>query len=122
MTDTTKLPETLYTAVGVFQAGPGWNVEVTVPNFPTKEDAEAYAEAFRIVLADGQLRRDDGKGTGVFDESWREVLDTHATLFRVQAAGGAREPVDMPIAQWQSEPSLASDFQPISWRVEEDKI
>lgn len=122
MTDTPKLPETLFTAVGVFQAGPRLNVEVSVPNFLTKEDAEAYAEAFRIVLADGQLRRDDGKGAGVFDESWREVLDTNATLFRVQAAGGAREPVEMPIAQWQSEPGLATDFQPIAWRVKEDKI
>lgn len=55
--------------MGVFQAGPDWNVEVPVPNFSARGDADTYAQAFRIMLVDGRLPCDDGKGTGVFDES-----------------------------------------------------
>lgn len=118
----TKMPESLFTAVGVFQAGLSWIIGVAVPNFPTKEDAEAYAPAFRIKLVDGRLRRDDGKGAGVFDESWREVLDSQVTLFRAKAMGANPEPADLPIAQWHLEPSLSGDFMPIAWHVERNAI
>lgn len=121
-TDTTKLPETLYTAIGIFEAGPEWNVEVSVPNFPTREDANAYAGAFQIMLVDGRLRRDDGKESGIFDESWREVLDSHAALFRMKAAEGVRERVDLPISQWHSAPGFVPDFQPIAWDTVPDTI
>ena len=61
----TELPVTLFTAIGVFQGGPDWIVKVAVPNFPTQEDAEAYASAFRVKLVDGKLYRDDGKGLDI---------------------------------------------------------
>ncbi len=122
MTNTTQVPNILFTAVGIFQAGSDWIVEVAVPNFPTREDAEAYAPAFRIMLVDGRQRRDDGKGTGVFDESWREVLDSQVTLLRVKAPQGEPEPVNLPIAQWQSEPGLRNEFEPVAWHVDQDKL
>lgn len=117
-----NLPVTFYTAVGVFQGGPDWIVEVAVPNFPTQEDAEAYAAAFRIKLVDGKLFRDDGKGVEIFDESWRDVLDSQITVCRVKAAGAEPEPVPMPVAQWSTEPGLRGSFEPISWHVQQDKI
>lgn len=122
-TKTTDLPDTLFTAVGVFRAGADWIVEVAVPNFPTREDAEAYAPAFRIMLVDGRLRRDDGKGAGVFDESWREVLDSQLSLWKEKAPDEKGAPIDLPIERWQSEPGLSGgDFKPIAWRVDQDAI
>lgn len=117
-----NLPATLYTAIGVFQGGPDWTVEVAVPNFPTQEDAEAYASAFRIKLVDGKLFRDDGKGVEVFDDSWRDVLDSHATISRARTPGADPERVELPIAQWSSDPSLSGKFEPIAWHVEQDRI
>ena len=119
---TTELPKTLYTAIGVFQTPAGWTIEVAVPNFPTHEDAEAYAPAFRIRLVEGRLLRDDGKGTGVFDESWREVLDSQVTLSRIKVPGQGPEPVALPIAQWHLEPGLGAEFEPAGSRVELDPI
>lgn len=113
----TNLPTTLYTATGVFQAGSDWRVEVYVPNFPTREDADAYAAAFRVTLVDGKLFRDDGKGVDVFDDTWRDVLDTQAALVRVNTPAGEGERVNLPIAQWESEPGFNSDFQPIAWNT-----
>lgn len=118
----TILPATLYTAVGVFQGGPNWIVEVVVPNFTTQEDAEAYAAAFRVKLVDGKLFRDDGKGIEIFDDSWRDVLDSHITVSRVTAPGSAPEKVDLPVSQWTAEPGLNDDLAPIAWHVEQDSI
>lgn len=117
-----NLPATLYTAIGVFQGGPDWIVEVAVPNFPTQEEAEAYGSAFRIKLVNGKLFRDDGKGIAVFDESWRDVLDSQITVSRVKTADAEPERVDMPIARWSTEPGLSGDFAPVNWHVEQDKI
>lgn len=47
-----NLPATLSTAIGVFRGGADWIVEITAPNFPTQDDAEAYAASFRIKLVD----------------------------------------------------------------------
>jgi hypothetical protein len=122
MTDATKLPETLFTAVGVFQAGTDWTIEVSVPNFPTQEDAEAYAAAFRVKLVDGKLYRDDGKGVEIFDDSWRDVLDSQITVSRIQTPGAVPEHLHMPVAQWSAQPGLSGDLSPIASRVELDKI
>jgi hypothetical protein len=118
----TNLPVTLYTAIGVFQGDPNWIVEVCVEHFPTREDAEAYAAAFRIELVDGKLFRDDGKGVEIFDDSWRDVLDSKVSVSRVRTAGTDPEPVELPIAQWSTEPGLSGKFTPISWRIEQETI
>ncbi|GAC1424122.1 MAG: hypothetical protein NVSMB6_25150 [Burkholderiaceae bacterium] len=117
-----NLPATLYTAVGVFQGALDWIVEVAVPNFPTIEDAEAYAAAFHVKLVDGKLFRDDGKGVEIFDESWRDVLDSQITISRAKTAGAVPELVQLPIAQWSAEPGLSGDLAPVAWHVEQDKI
>lgn len=117
-----NLPAALYTAIGIFQGGPEWTVEVAVPNFPTQEDAEAYAAAFRIKLVKGKLYRDDGKGVDVFDDSWRDVLDSQITVSRAQVAGAKPEPVQMAVAQWSAEPGLRGDFMPVGWHVQQDRI
>jgi hypothetical protein len=117
-----NLPTTLYTAIGVFQGGSDWIVEVAVPNFPTQEDAEAYAAAFRVRLVDGKLFRDDGKGVDVFDDSWRGVLDSQITVSRVKAPGADPEEVQMPVEQWSAEPSLRGNLEPVAWHVQQDKI
>lgn len=117
-----NLPATLYTAIGVFQGGPDWTVEVAVPNFPSQEEAEAYAAAFRIKLVDGKLFRDDGKGVGIFDDSWRDVLDSHVSVSRASVAGAQREPVNMPVARWSAEPGLSGELVPVAWRIEQDRI
>jgi len=116
------LPPTLYTAIGVFQGSQDWTVDVSVPNFPTQEDAEAYAAAFRVKLVDGKLYRDDGKGVDVFDESWRDVLDSQITVSRVKTPGANAEPVQIPVTQWAAEPGLSGELSPVAWRVEQDKI
>ena len=74
------------------------------------------------MLVNGRLRRDDGKGSGVFDESWREVLDSQLSLWRAKAPGEKAESPELPVERWQSEPTLISDFTPVAWRVDEDKI
>jgi len=117
-----NLPATLYTAIGVFQGGLDWIVEVAVPNFPTQEDAEAYAAGFRVKLVDGKLFRDDGKGVEIFDDSWRDVLDSQITVSRVKTAGANPEPVQMPVAQWSGEPGLSGDLAPVAWHVEQYKM
>jgi Uma2 family endonuclease len=117
-----NLPATLHTAIGVFQGGPDWTVEVAVPNFPTQEDAQAYAAAFRVRLAEGKLYRDDGKGVDIFDDSGRDVLDSQITVFRAQAGGAQAAPVQMPVAQWSAEPGLSEDLKPVAWRVQQDSI
>lgn len=117
-----KMPATLFTAIGVFQAATNWIIEVAVPNFPTREDAEAYAPAFRIKFNNGRLYRDDGKGVDVFDDSWREVLDSQITLSLMKPPGQDHELVILPIEQWHSMPGLLGDFQPVDWRVEQDRI
>jgi hypothetical protein len=118
----TELPVTLYTAMGVFQGGPDWIVKVAVPNFPTQEDAEAYASAFRVKLVDGKLFRDDGKGVDIFDDSWRDVLDSQITVFGVKKAGADLVRVKMPVAQWTAEPGLSGDFSPVAWHVDQEKV
>ena len=118
----TELPITLYPAIGAFQSGANWIVVVTVPNFPTKGDAEAYAAAFRIRFVDGRLYRDDGKGIGMFDDSWREVLDSQVTISRVKTPGQESVVVARPIAEWHLEPGLIGDFEPVAWHVEQEKI
>jgi hypothetical protein len=119
---TTDLPAILYTAIGVFQGGPDWRIEVAVPNFLKWEDAQAYASAFRIKMVDGKLYRDDGKGAGVFDDSWRDVLDTDISVSRIKAPGSESDPVSLPVAQWASEPGLNGEFTPVAWHVAEDKL
>ena len=57
---------------------------MAVSNFPTQEDAEAYATAFRIKLVDGKLFRDDGKGVEIFVDSLRDVLDSQITVTRAK--------------------------------------
>jgi hypothetical protein len=118
----TQLPVTLFTAIGVFQGGPDWTVEVAVPNFPTQEDAEAYAAAFRVKLVDGKLYRDDGKGVEIFDESWRDVLDSQITVSRVNTPGAAPEAVHVSITQWVAQPGQSGDLSPVAWHVEQDRI
>ncbi len=117
-----NLPVTLYTAIGVFRGNPDWIVEVSVEHFPTREDAEAYAAAFRIELRDGKLFRDDGKGVEIFDDSWRDVLDSKVTVSRVKPTSIAPELLPLPIAQWTTEQGLSGKFTPISWRIEQDTI
>jgi hypothetical protein len=117
-----NLPAILYTAIGVFQGGPDWRVEVAVPNFPTREDAEAYAAAFRIKLVDGKLFRDDGKGVGIFDDSWRDVLDSKITVSRTKTADASPERLPMPVAQWSGEPGLSGDLTPVAWHSDQDRI
>lgn len=117
-----NLPAVLYTAIGAFQGGPGWTVEVAVPNFPTEDDAQAYAAAFRVRLVEGKLYRDDGKGVDIFDDTWRDVLDSQITVFRTQVTGSGPEPVPMPVAQWPAEPGLSGDLRPVSSRVQQDRI
>ena len=117
-----NLPVTLYTAIGVFQGDPDWIVEVSVEHFPTQEDAEAYAAAFRIELVDGKLFRDDGKGVDIFDDSWRDVMDSKVTVSRVRTTSADPEPVPLPIAQWTTEPGLSGKFTPISWRIDQETI
>lgn len=118
---TTALPPTLYTAFGVFQGGPDWTVEVAVPNFPSQDDAQAYAQAFRIRLVDGKLYRDDGKGVDVFDESWRDVLDSDIKVSRI-TAGGQPQQVSLPVAQWAAQPGFSGDLTPVAWHTEVDKL
>lgn len=74
------------------------------------------------MLFDGRLRRGDGKGSNVFDESWREMLDSQLSLWRAKAPGDKAEPTELPVERWQSEPALIGDFTPIAWRVDEDSI
>ena len=116
----TNLPVSLYTATGIFKGGADLTIEVDVPNFSTKDDAEAYAMAFRIMLIDGKLYRDDGKGTGVFDESWREVQDSQILILQGKTADGGDRPMNVAIAQWSSVPGLRGDFAPNAWHVKED--
>ena len=117
-----NLPATLYTAIGVFQGGSEWSVEVAVPNFPTQEDAKAYAAAFRIKMVEGKLYRDDGKGVDIFDDSWRDVLDSQITVSRAQGAGAESESVHMPVQQWSNENGLGGELAPVAWRVQQDRI
>jgi hypothetical protein len=117
-----NLPAALYTAIGVFRGGEDWTVEVAVPNFPTQDDAEGYAAAFRVKLVDGKLFRDDGKGVEIFDESWRDVLDSQITVSRVKAAGAEPEPVQMPVGQWSAEPGLSGNLEAVAWHVQQDSI
>lgn len=117
-----NLPATLYAAIGIFQGGPDWIVEVAIPNFPTQEDAEAYAAAFRVKLVDGKLFRDDGKGVDIFDDSWRDVLDSQITVAHAKTAGAAPQSVPMPISQWSGESGLSGDLVPVAWHVEQDRI
>lgn len=74
------------------------------------------------MLVDGRLRRDDGKNSGVFHESWREVLDSQVSLWRAKAPSEKAEPMELPVEQWQCEPALIGDLTPIAWRVDQDKI
>ncbi|MFL6718081.1 MAG: hypothetical protein ACJ8G3_17170, partial [Burkholderiaceae bacterium] len=83
---------------------------------------EAYAAAFRVKLVDGKLYRDDGKGVDIFDDSWRDVLDSQITISRVQRAGAESKPVHMPVQQWSAEPGLGGDLVPVAWRVQQDRI
>lgn len=109
-----NLPTTLYTATGIFEAGPSWHVVVSVPNFPSEEEAKDYAGAFRIRLVDGKLFRDDGKGVDIFDDSWRDVLDNQVALVPSSASAAQSSRVDVPISQWESEPGFSRDFKPVA--------
>ena len=122
---TAQLPEKLFTAVGTFQRGDDLRVEVAVPNFPTPQEAENYAQAFRIRQAGGKLLRDDGMGSGLFDETSREVLDSHVRCLRKEPAqGGAEafEPVEMAISELAQVTGSDDEFVPVAWRVEEDRL
>lgn len=112
-----NMPTTLYTATGIFEAGPSWHVVVSVPNFPSEDDAKAYAEAFRIRLVDGKLFRDDGKGVDIFDDTWRDVLGSQVALVPSSASAAQSSRVDVPIAQWESEQGFSSDFKPVAWET-----
>lgn len=46
-----------YTAVGIFQAGTEFNIRVEVPGFLSVDEANAYADSFRILLNEGRLFR-----------------------------------------------------------------
>lgn len=121
---TVALPENLYTAIGTFQGGPDLRVDVAVPNFPTRQEAEDYARAFRIKRADGLLLRDDGMGSGLFDETSREVLDSQVVVSRKPPQAGSAdgyEPAAMTIAQLAQIPDLNDELVPVAWRVEEER-
>ncbi len=122
---TAQLPEKLFTAVGTFQRGADLRVDVAVPNFPTPEEAENYAQAFRIKQAGEKLLRDDGMGSGLFDETSREVLDSHVRWLRkrpAQDSADAFEPVEMAISALAQDPGSDDEFVPVAWRVEEDRL
>lgn len=119
------LPEKLFTAVGTFAHAAGLRIEVAVPNFPTRQEAEDYARDFAIKLDQGLLVRNDGKAGGLFDEDPREVLDSQVTISRkAQDAGNADapEPVTMTIAQLVREIGPEAAFEPVASHVEEDRI
>lgn len=118
----TNLPVSLYTVTGVFKGGSNLTIAVNVPNFSTRDDAEAYAMAFRVKLVDGKLYRDDGKGTGIFDESWREVQDSQITISQEKTTEVRDLPLSISVAQWSSVPGLSGDFAPNAWHVEQDTI
>ena len=120
---TAPLPAKLYTAIGTFQRGQDLRVDVSVPNFPTQQEAENYAQAFRISHANETLLRDDGMGSGLFDETSREVLDSQVAWHRKnpeQDSADAFAQVEMTIAQL--DPGSDEDFIPVGWRVEEDRL
>ncbi|SMP63778.1 hypothetical protein [Noviherbaspirillum suwonense] len=119
-----ELPAKLYTAVGTFQCGQDLRIDVAVPNFPTEQEAEDYAQAFGVKLADGLLFRNDGKAGGLFDEDPREVLDSQVAISRRSQDGGAESyrPESITIAQLAAAPGFDGAFQPVAWRVEEDRI
>ena len=115
-------PVDLYTATGVFKGGSEMTIEVNVPNFSTREDAEAYAMAFQIKLVDGKLYRDDGKGTGIFDESWREVPDSQITVSQENTGGIENRPLTIATPEWSNVPALSGDFASHAWHVKKDSI
>jgi hypothetical protein len=122
---TAQLPEKLFTAIGTFQRGADLRVEVAVPNFPTLEEAENYAKAFRITHTGTTLLRDDGLGSGLFDETSREVLDSHVRWLRknpAQDGADAFLPVEMAISGLAQQPGANDEFVPVAWRVEEDRL
>ena len=122
---TAQLPEKLFTAIGTFERGPDLRIDVAVPNFPTPQEAENYAQAFRIRHADGKLLRDDGMGSGLFDETSREVLDSQVTWHRAGATANGADgvaPDAMTIAQLAEDVGSNGDFVPVAWRVEEDRL
>ena len=112
----------LYTATRVFKGGSDLTIEVDVPNFSTRDDAEAYAMVFRIRIVDGRLYREDGKNTGIFDDSWREVPDSQITVSQVTIAGVEVRPSTTAVAQWLSVSGLNCDFTPHAWHVEQGTI
>ena len=118
----TNRPVDLYTATGVFKGDSAMTIEVNVPNFSTREDAEAYAMAFQIKLVDGKLYRDDGKGTGIFDESWREVPDSQITVSQENTEGIESRPPTIATLQRSSVPALRGDFTLHAWHVKQDTI
>jgi hypothetical protein len=110
---------TLFTAIGVFDVSSDLRIHVAVPNFPAQQEAQDYAQAFRIKLADGVLLRDDGKGSGLFDENSREVLDSDVTVTQRQSAASDQyQPIDMPIAQLSALVRANGEFNPVAWHVE----
>ena len=122
---TAQLPEKLFTAIGTFERGPDLRIDVAVPNFPTPQEAENYAQAFRIRHADGKLLRDDGMGSGLFDETSREVLDSQVTWHGAQARRNGTDgaaPQTMAIAQLADDAGSNGEFVPVAWRVEEDRL
>ena len=122
---TAQLPEKLFTAIGTFERGPDLRIDVAVPNFPTPQEAENYAQAFRIRHTDGKLLRDDGMGSGLFDETSREVLDSQVTWQGAQASRNGADgaaPQAMTIAQLAEDAGSNGEFVPVAWRVEEDRL
>lgn len=78
-----------FTAVGTFQGGADWDVEVRVGGFLTREAAEEYANSFRIRLVEGKLfhRTTTGSMSG---QDWREVPESNVTLYQLKPSAKDR--------------------------------
>jgi len=108
----------LYTATGVFQIAQDIRVNVSVENFPTQQEAEVYAQAFHVKFVDGTLLRDEGKGSPLFDENSREVLESHVQFSEAKTSGSNEyDPVAMTIAQAAAQTGTDITFSPIAWHA-----
>jgi len=112
----------LYTATGVFQIAQDLRMNASVENFPSQQEAQDYAQTFHVKFGDGILFRDEGKGSPLFDENSREVLDSHVQFSRAKTSGSVEyDPVEMTIEQAAAQVGVDKIFAPITWHAIEEK-
>ncbi len=88
-----------HTAIGIFQGDADWSVKVKVAGFASLQEAEGYANDFRILLREGRLFRDYADGASTDDKEWIELKDAEVYLTRLKPQ--ARERLERARQRYQ---------------------